>query len=226
VTERTLVHGSLYLFIDLITVALGAWIFWFVVSKFASATEIGFATTTISLVTLIGGFSLLGLDYSLLRESRNPGVFPTIMIFQLGLLAILSPIVFVVGSAIYGADFNSFMILGVIYLVSLGLQITSTFCILGLLKSQYVLLAHTIGTASRFAVGILLILWGFGGLGILWAMIAQSLIIGTLLTAISLRKVGFAILSLGQLNQILNLGLSNLPNRVAQLTMKQLVYTS
>ncbi|HUZ76690.1 MAG TPA: lipopolysaccharide biosynthesis protein [Chloroflexota bacterium] len=62
-----LFHNSVYLMLSTGTVSLLGFAFWIVNARLYSTVDIGFATALISVATLIGTFSLLGLNNALIR---------------------------------------------------------------------------------------------------------------------------------------------------------------
>ena len=220
--NTSLLQGSFYLFLDLIVISVTGWAFWFIVSKLASAAEIGYATTIISLASILAGVFGLGLEYPLLRDSSRPGVFSTATAFQVLLLTALSPILVIVGYLIYGSASLTIVTLGALYLILSGVFLTSRSSVLGLLKSRLLLLYDAIGAGTRLAIGVILVFLGLGAIGILSATIAQTALIAAGLTAVCYRRVKFTLLPKASLKQLLTLGLSNLPSKVAQLTTANL----
>ena len=63
-----LINSSLLLFVDQLVVGAGGWVYWLIISKLASTSEVGLATTVYNLVILIATVVELGLEYPLLQE--------------------------------------------------------------------------------------------------------------------------------------------------------------
>ena len=59
--------NAMYLVADMATTALLGFVFWIVVARFYSATDVGFATAVISAATFIATLSYLGFDAALIR---------------------------------------------------------------------------------------------------------------------------------------------------------------
>src|SRR5918994_651486 len=66
------VGQGIILFIDQILVSVTNWLYWIVISRIASTSEIGQATSVYSLVLLIATVSQIGLEYPLLKKSSLP----------------------------------------------------------------------------------------------------------------------------------------------------------
>src|SRR5918994_4267717 len=60
---------GIILFIDQILISVTNWLFWLIISRLASTSEIGQATSIYSLVLLIATVSQIGLEYPLLRKA-------------------------------------------------------------------------------------------------------------------------------------------------------------
>ena len=58
-------------FIDQILVAAGNWLYWLIISKITTSSEIGQATMISSLVLLITTLTQLGLEYPILKNSQS-----------------------------------------------------------------------------------------------------------------------------------------------------------
>ena len=56
------------LFLDNLVVSIAGWIYWVVISKLTSASELGLAVTVYSLVLLVTTIIQLGLEYPLLKN--------------------------------------------------------------------------------------------------------------------------------------------------------------
>ena len=55
--------------IDLLLVSFVNWIYWLLISKLTTATEVGQATSVYSFAVLTSAIALLGLEYSLVKKS-------------------------------------------------------------------------------------------------------------------------------------------------------------
>src|SRR5215211_1276321 len=68
-TTNRFIGQGLILFIDQILVSITNWLYWIIISRLASTSEIGQATSVYSLVLLVATVSQLGLEYPLLKKS-------------------------------------------------------------------------------------------------------------------------------------------------------------
>src|ERR671939_1005497 len=61
--------SGILLFLDQLLVAIANWVYWVLISKINSTSEIGQATTIYSLALLVTTITQLGLEYPLLKRS-------------------------------------------------------------------------------------------------------------------------------------------------------------
>src|SRR5687768_4930531 len=57
--------------VDLLLVSFVNWIYWLLISKLTTATEVGQATSVYSFAVLTSAIALLGLEYSLIKKSSS-----------------------------------------------------------------------------------------------------------------------------------------------------------
>ena len=57
--------------IDLLLVSFVNWIYWLLISKLTTASEVGQATSVYSFAVLTSAIALLGLEYSLVKKSSS-----------------------------------------------------------------------------------------------------------------------------------------------------------
>ena len=60
-SHEKFMNSSIFLFLDLIVVAAGGWLYWLVPSKLVSVSDVGQSTAVYSLVVLISSIVGLGL---------------------------------------------------------------------------------------------------------------------------------------------------------------------
>jgi O-antigen/teichoic acid export membrane protein len=175
------VKPSIHLFLAQLIVAAGGWIYWLVISKFTTSAEIGYATTTYSLVLIMTTIIQLGLEYPLLKESHNSKyrILGTALAIELAITLSTLPVVFYVLGNIYHETFLDFAWLatGLIVLSSIGF--VSRFVLLGVSDAKTILIYEIIGTSAKFIAGYFFVIMGLGAIGIL-----LSFFLGISLTAI------------------------------------------
>jgi O-antigen/teichoic acid export membrane protein len=168
------------LFLDQILVSASNWIFWIIVSKLISASEIGQASVIYSLVLLFSTLSQLGLEYPLLKKSASHS--SSILVSALAIEAIVSiiliPILYYVGSTdAYHSSASSFVWISIGLFVSLSLVFVTRFALLGVSDARNILIRDIIGTASKFIVGVGLVSIGLGALGILLSFLFYCVVV-------------------------------------------------
>lgn len=218
------VKNGLWLFLDTIVVSLQGWVFWFVISLLTTPEEIGYSTTVIQLVTLTSSFFGLGLDYSLLKciNTWKSNVLGSILALEVIMLAALSPLIFVVGVNMYGSALNAYMAMGTLFMILSGAVLISRSASLGLFESRRVFLWSSFGAMVRLISGVLLVLWGFGGIGIFFAGLLQMIVVFLGLLAFCYRKVGLGFGQTSELKNLLKVGLSNFPTKISTVAISSL----
>src|ERR671925_1699526 len=68
-TTNKFIGQGILLFIDQIAISVTNWLYWLIISRLVSTSEIGEATSVYSLVLLISTISQIGLEYPLLKRS-------------------------------------------------------------------------------------------------------------------------------------------------------------
>ena len=218
-SEKIALKTGIWLFLDLFVVSFGGWLFWLFLSMITTTVNIGYATTVISIITLTTGIFGFGLDYAMLREtlSLKGYAYGTIIIFETLVLSAISPVVFMAGVMVYGETFAPYMMLAVVAFLVFGLAFISKFTAVGVLKTKIVFFLDVVGAIVRVLTGILLVIFGFGGFGIITAGILQQAIIALSLALVCYRAIGFKWGGLKRLKSLLKIGLSNFPAKISTL---------
>ena len=168
------------LFVDQILISATNWIFWLIISKLISPSEIGQASVIFSLVLLFSTLSQLGLEYPLLKKSASHG--SSIVVSSLAIEAIITitliPVLYYVGSTdAYHSSASSFVWISIGLLVFMSLGFVVRFALLGISDARNILIRDIIGTASKFILGVGLVSLGLGALGILLSFLFYNLVI-------------------------------------------------
>src|SRR5205085_11413697 len=92
-----LISSSMLLFIDTLLVATTNWVYWLIISKISSTSDIGHATTLYNVILLATTLTQLGLEYPLLKKasisSHRSQIFGTTFIIQLATTLVSVPFV-------------------------------------------------------------------------------------------------------------------------------------
>ena len=211
------VRGSFFLFIDSVLLSFVGWVFWLMLSTFTTPEQIGYATTVISLSTLLSGFFSLGIEFACLREGVRRGVWSSAVLFEVAILSAASPMVYFLGLSIYGPSPRSLYILGIIFLLISGAQLMLRFSLLGNMRSGLLIIFESIGAVARLGLGVYLVMLGFGGMGIISAYIANSFIVAAAAAVVLYRSLGASLIGRPEFSSILMLGLGNMPTKFAHL---------
>ena len=170
------VTPSLFLFMDNILVSLGGWIFWLVISKLATASEVGLAVTVYSLVMLVTTITQLGLEYPLLKKSSISGskILGTTFLIESVVTLASIPFIFIFMNVVYAESVEQFTWLSIGILVILSLEFVFRFALLGVSNSKIVMIIDLVGVLIKMSTGFVLVGLSFGTLGILLAYLFEG----------------------------------------------------
>jgi len=193
-TNNFVGQGAL-LFVDQILIAATNWIFWLIISKFTTVSEIGEATIVYSLVLLFSTLSQLGLEYPLLKKSlsQHSSILVSALAIETIITIILIPILYYIGSTdAYHSLASSYTWITISLFVFTSMGFVARFALLGISEAKNILIWDIIGTASKFIVGLALVLMGLGAFGILVSFVLYSIVVTSATLILSLRKFGIA----------------------------------
>ena len=213
--------SSMLLFIDEILLAAGGWTYWLIISKIASPSEIGEATSLYNLVLLGSTLTMLGLEYPLLRRSslERSQILGTTVVIEL-LISIASlPIVIYVINNFYQEELIAFIWLTAVMFIFSAVGLVPRFALLGISDVKSVLIIHAISIGLRFVVGFALVIIGFGTLGIILSLLLQFLIGAVATLAVAKKKFGLKIGDFAYIKSILKEGLINSPSKLSYMVI-------
>lgn len=222
-TAKFLGPGFL-LFLDQLLLAAGGWLYWIMIFRFASASEVGEATTVYSLVLLFSLIVQLGLEYPLLKKSsvtdRRSNILGTALLLELIITVSSLPIMFCVISNISDQSLQVYSWLAAVMLLSSSLGFISRFALLGVSSTKSVLLVDLVAISIKFVSGFTLVALGFGAFGMVTSIFLQLLFttLGTMMVARKLFS-GFSVDNIHFLKEIAIDGLANAPTKVKSLLM-------
>jgi O-antigen/teichoic acid export membrane protein len=220
------IGSSLLLFLDQSLVASGNWIYWLIISKITSTSEIGHATTVYSIVLLANTLTQLGLEYPLLRKSsisaHRSGIIGTTLVIELAItLASIPVVIYAIGN-LYQESLQGFTWIAIGMLVLSAVGFVSRFALLGISDAKNVLIIDVTGTALKFALGVGLVSVGFGAFGILISFLLQALLISGATLFLVSRGLGFKLGNMSNFKQIIIDGLVNTPSKLSRLLILSL----
>jgi O-antigen/teichoic acid export membrane protein len=217
---------SVLLFLDQTLVAAANWIYWLIISKFSSTSEIGQATTVYSLVLLATTLTQLGLEYPLLKKSsiytHKSKILGTTLVIELALTLASVPIVIYVINNLYQHSLQGFSGIAVMLLIFSSVGFVARFGLLGISDAKNVLLFDVAGVGIKFAAGYALVAVGFGTFGILISFLLQAVLIcgGTLVIVV--RTLPFRMGDIKYIKETIRDGLINTPSKLSKMLILSL----
>lgn len=182
-----LYRNSVYMIASTAVLAGFGFIFWIIVARLFKPEFVGIATTLISVSTLIGGFSLLGLNVSLIRflpkSDNKSGMINSIYTIAM-LASVIAAIVFILGINILSPELAFlkgnpiYFITFIIFMAGLSLNslLESTF--IAYRAAGNILLKNTL--ASILKLLFLFVFISFGAYGIFSSFSVSTLLSFTL----------------------------------------------
>jgi O-antigen/teichoic acid export membrane protein len=165
-----------FLFLDSLLISIAGWIYWLVISKLTSASELGLAVTVYSLILLVTTLIQLGLEYPLLKKTNTTTshMLGTSFVIELVLTLASIPFIFLVINTVYDAAVEQYMWISILLLIILSLEFVFRFALLGISNSKIVLFIDLIGVVIKLSTGFTLVHFWTGSLGILLAYLFEG----------------------------------------------------
>ena len=209
------VGSGLLLFLDYLFVAIGGWLFWIVISKVASISDIGTATTIYSLVVTVATITQLGAEYPLLKKSHvdRSVILGTGLVIQLAISVAAIPIMILVISNMYEGSLQEFAWIAVVLVVLIAIEFVVRYVLLGIFDAKKVLAIDMLGLSVKFLVGYSLVSIQYGAFGILFAFLSELLIISIAYLFIAKKAFTFGIGKILFFKEILKDSLVNAPSK-------------
>lgn len=215
------------LFIDQLLVSIAGWVYWLLIFRLTSTSEVGQATTVYSLVLLFSMLSQLGLEYPLLKKSSNQDqhaqILGTALVIELVITVASVPIILYFLNDIFHESFHTFSWIAIAILFPLSIGFISRFALLGLSNAKVVLVVDLIGISVKFISGYTLISIGFGAFGLLLSFLLQTLLT-TAFTFFAAKGVfgGLKVGNMQYFKEIIRDGLVNMPSKLKAMLMVSL----
>lgn len=183
------VTPSIFLFMDNILVSAGNWIYWLLISKMTSSSEIGIAVSVYSLVMLATTLTQLGLEYPLLKKTNAQGskILGTSLLIESAVISLSIPFVIIAVKTLYAESIAQFTLISIILLVTISLEFILRFALLGISNSKSVLFIDLVGLGIKFATGLVLVHLSVEAMGILLAYLFEGFFI-TITSFLVLKK--------------------------------------
>ena len=173
------VTPSIFLFMDNILVSAGNWIYWLLISKMTSSSEIGIAVSVYSLVMLATTLTQLGLEYPLLKKSNAQGsqILGTSLLIESAVISLSMPFVIIAVNTLYAESIEHFTLISIILLITISLEFILRFALLGISNSKSVLFIDLVGLGIKFTTGLVLVHLSVEAMGILLAYLFEGFFI-------------------------------------------------
>jgi len=217
--QKKFVSSSLLLFLDSIVLGAGGWLYWLVMTKFTSSSEIGQATTVYSLIVLVDTLTQLSLEYPLLKKSsiERSRILGAALTIELAITLSVTPFVIFLLSNVYDENLQKYTWIAIVMLPVLAISFVSHFALLGVSNSKTILVVDTVATGMKLGMGYVLVAQlGYGSLGILLSFLIQALFIGGTTLFIALQTFGIKFGDLKVIKETVKDGLANMPSKLSR----------
>jgi O-antigen/teichoic acid export membrane protein len=219
-TTNKFVGEGILLFIDQILVSVTNWLYWIIVSRLASTSEIGQATSVYSLVLLISTVSQIGLEYPLLKRSslHRSQILGTALAIELILTSgSIAALIFLANTDMYHASLVGYLFVAVALLVLSPISFVGRFALLGISNARSVLVFDVAATSAKFLTAYILLSMGFGAFGILFSFMIASLVAAITMILIAGRRLSLRpVRDKRHIIEVIKEGLSNAPSKLSR----------
>ena len=209
-SQEKFMSSSLFLFLDIIVVAVSGWLYWLVISKLVSSPIVGQSTTVYSLVALTGTIIGLGLEYPLLKKSSTTQskIVGSALIIELIITVAAVPFL------IYGLRdlHQDYTLISIVMLASVCLAYIARYSLLGVSASKTVLVIDSVSTFVKFVTAYTLVSFGWGAAGILVSFMLQALIAACIALPLVKKIFGFSTGGVKHIIGTLKDGIVNMPS--------------
>jgi O-antigen/teichoic acid export membrane protein len=212
------VNPGFLLSLDLLLISFINWLFWLLVSKLVSVTEVGEATTVYSYAVLTSAIVMFGLEYSLVKTASKDRsrILGTAMTLQLAITAVSIPILLHFLNGIYQGDLDELSLIAVGILIFSCQRYITRFVLLGVLDAKSVLVINLIGAVIQLVSGISLAISGFGAWGILVSFFLNMVFVTALSFVVARRSFKLRVGDVSYIRKILKDALINAPTPLAK----------
>ena len=152
--------------IDLLLVSFVNWIYWLLISKLTTATEVGQATSVYSFAVLTSAIALLGLEYSLVKKSslrsERPQILGTAIILESLITVASIPVLLYFLSNLYQGSLYALSWIAVGIVIFSSQRYILRYALLGISDARSVLIVNSMGAAIQLVSGYVFVSIGFG----------------------------------------------------------------
>src|ERR687890_1158794 len=141
--------------IDLLLVSFVNWIYWLLISKLTTASEVGQATSVYSFAVLTSAVTLLGLEYSLVKKSSSERshMIGTTIVIELLVTAVSIPLLFYSLNSLYQGSLYGLSWIAIGIVIFSCQRYILRYALLGISDARSVLKVNLMGTALQLASG-------------------------------------------------------------------------
>lgn len=213
-SQEKFLHSSIFLFLDLIVVAVNSWLFWLVITKLVSSAEVGQSTSVYSLVVLCSTIVGLGLEYPLLKKAshKDSKIVGSSLLVEIIVTILAVPFMLFALNSVNHQNIVAIDLTALILLLSITLGFVARYALLGISASKTILIIDTISAAVKFIAGYVLVLLGFGALGILLAFMIQAVITACISLILTKKLFGFEVGNLETIKKTIKDAVVNMPS--------------
>jgi O-antigen/teichoic acid export membrane protein len=218
VSENRFAGSSMLLFFDQLLVAISNWIYWLVISKITSTSEIGQATTIFSLALLVTAITQMGLEYPLLKRSstHQSKIVGTALVIELVITLASVPVVIYIVNNLY-QELHGFTWIAVGMIVFSSLSFVARFALLGISDVKRVLIIDIMGAGVKFTVGYTLVSMGSGVFGIDMSILLNILLVAGAALFIVSKRFTFGLGNIKYFKEITRDALANMPSKLSRI---------
>ena len=213
-SQEKFMNSSIFLFLDIIVIAVSGWLYWLVISKILPISDVGQSTAVYSLVVLIGTVVGLGLEYPLLKKSstERSKVVGSALIIEMIITIVAVPFLIYTLRDLHYQALQGYTLLatGMLFFISLGF--IGRYALLGISSSKTILMIDTISTVAKFVTGYSLVVSGFGAFGVLLSFMLQALIATCISLYLANKIFGFRFSGFRHIKDTFKDGIVNIPS--------------
>ncbi len=191
----SLARNSLYLMMSTLIMSVLGFFFWIIIARLYDPSEIGIATSLISLISLISTFSQLGFNNTLVRDlptTKDKNAVINTACVLVGITALICGIIYIVGVRFFSPKLvfiQSNLILSILFLIAVTITAINSVTdniFVGLRNTKYILIYNTAFSIVKLILPLLLI--PFAAFGI-FLSVAAGITVALLLTIYFLMSV-------------------------------------
>lgn len=197
---KRVIRGGLYLYLRSIVNNLTGFAYWLVISAIAGPSVLGLTSLVAATASFISGAADLGISSSLTRHSgevrdrrgTNELFTAALSIRTISTVATAVVVILSARLAKLGELETTVMLLALI-LVMIGIGGIVEPILVAKLRTSVILISNTVGSASKLAIGLILVVYGYGFVGAVLGYIAGNATIVAMEILASIRSIRIGI---------------------------------